>query len=92
LQRFELSLEGDVAFASCIRAGRRVVFDHTAVPEAFRGKGVAAIVVRAALDEARRQRWRIVPQCSYVAAFIARNPTYADLVEGPEWVGAPASS
>lgn len=80
LQRFELQSEEGSAFASYVREGSRVIFDHTYVPDAFRGKGVAAMLVRAALEEARRQHWKIVPQCSYVAAFIGRNPGYADLV------------
>ena len=82
--RFELRLDEGVAYASYRREGGRIVFDHTYVPEALRGKGVAAMVVRAALDEARRQQWKVVPLCSYVAAFIRRNPAYADLVAGQE--------
>jgi predicted GNAT family acetyltransferase len=84
LQRFELLAEDGAAFASYVHEGSRVIFHHTYVPDAFRGKGVAAMLVRAALDEPRRQHWKIVPQCSYVAAFIERNPEYADLVDRQE--------
>jgi uncharacterized protein len=38
-QRFEVSIQGEVALVSYTRDGERVVFDHTYVPEAFRGKG-----------------------------------------------------
>lgn len=79
-QRFEVRIQGEVASVSYTRDGGRVVFDHTYVPEAFRGKGVAAALVRAALGEAREQHWQIVPQCSYVAAFIERHPEFASLV------------
>lgn len=81
-QRFEVKIDGEVALVSYTRYGARVVFDHTYVPEAFRGKGVAAALVRAALNEAREQHWKIVPQCSYVAAFIERHPEFASLVAG----------
>lgn len=84
LQRFELQAEGGLAFASYVREGSRVIFDHTYVPDAFRGKGVAAMLVRVALEEARQQHWKIIPRCSYVAAFIERNPVYADLVDRRE--------
>ena len=79
-QRFEVQMQGEAALVSYTREGGRVVFDHTYVPEAFRGKGVAAALVRAALNEAREQHWQIVPQCSYVAAFIERHPEFASLV------------
>jgi hypothetical protein len=60
--------------------GGSVCFDHTFVPDEFRGQGVAAALVREALEEARRRHWRIVPQCSCVAAFLGRHPEFADLV------------
>ena len=61
--------------------GARVVFDHTLVPDELRGRGIAAKLACAALTEARQQRWRIVPRCSYVAAFIKRHPEFANLVD-----------
>ncbi|MGA3008004.1 MAG: GNAT family N-acetyltransferase [Opitutaceae bacterium] len=83
-QRFETEVEGQLAFASYVREGPRVVFDHTYVPDALRGRGMAATVTRAALDEARRQRWTIVPRCSFVAGFIERNAEFAALVDRTE--------
>ena len=75
-------MSDEVAFLSYRFDGGEVVFEHTYVPTSFRGKGVAAALVRAALNEAREQRWQIVPRCSYVAAFIERNPEFATLVAG----------
>jgi predicted GNAT family acetyltransferase len=79
LGRFEMQVDCYLAFASYTREGDRVIFDHTFVPDALRGRGVAGTLIRAALDEARHQRWRIVPRCSFVAGFIGRNPEFADL-------------
>jgi len=53
--------------------GARVIFTHTYVPEAMRGKGVAEKLVRAGLAEARAHGWRVVAECSYVAKFIGRH-------------------
>lgn len=85
LQRFE-SQAGDapLAFLSYTHEGEHVILDHTFVPDELRGHGMAATLVRAALDEARQRRWKIVPRCSYVAGFIERNPEFADLVERQE--------
>jgi predicted GNAT family acetyltransferase len=79
--RFELILEGQVAYLSYTPAGDRMVFDHTYVPEPLRGKGLAAILVRQGLEEARKQNWRVIPSCSYVASFVRRHPEFADLVD-----------
>jgi phosphoenolpyruvate-protein phosphotransferase len=82
LQRFE-SQAGDapLAFLSYIHEGGRVILDHTFVPDELRGRGMAAALVRVALDEARQRHWKIVPRCSYVAGFIKRHPEFANLLE-----------
>ena len=81
LRRFEDQTgDGPSSFLSYTFEGDCVVFDHTFVPDELRGRGIAANLVRAALNEARQRRWRIVPRCSYVAVFIKRHPEFADLV------------
>ncbi|MBE0543087.1 MAG: N-acetyltransferase [Verrucomicrobia bacterium] len=82
LRRFEDQPgDGSPSFLSYTFKGDCVVFDHTFVPDALRGRGIAAKLARAALEEARQRRWRIIPRCSYVAAFIKRHPEFADLVD-----------
>jgi predicted GNAT family acetyltransferase len=46
----------------------------------LRGRGIAETLVRAALEDARVQGRRVVPQCSYVAMFIRRHPEFQPLV------------
>jgi len=60
--------------------GDMMVITHTGVPSAIGGRGIAAELTRAALDAARREGWKVVPACSYAAAFIRRHPEYADLL------------
>ena len=82
LRRFEDQTgDGSPSFLSYTFEGDCVVFEHTFVPDELRGKGIAANLARAALEEARQRRWRVVPRCSYVAAFIKRHPEFADLVD-----------
>lgn len=54
---------------------------HTSVPAAFQGHGIAAALVDAALAEARRQGWRVRPQCSYVRVYMRQHPETQDLLE-----------
>ena len=42
---------------------------HTLVPEAFRGQGVAKVLVDAAVAYARANGMKVKPTCSYVAAY-----------------------
>lgn len=60
-------------------AGRRT-FTHTGVRPAFEGQGLAAQLVRRGLDDARAEGISVVPQCSYVAAYIAQHPDDIDLL------------
>ena len=60
------------------RHGARVA-EHTLVPEEIGGRGVAARLVAALVADARAQGFKIVPQCSYVAAQFGRHPEWADL-------------
>ena len=55
------------------------VADHTLVPPEIGGRGIAAKLVDALVADAREQGFRIVPQCSYVAAKFAENPGWSDL-------------
>lgn len=78
--RFELHVDGQLAsFADYRVLGDQVTMPHTVTALGFRGQGLAAEVVRAALDDARARRLRVVPTCSYVAEFIDANPEYQDL-------------
>ena len=80
LGRYEMSTEAGTAFANVHRAGDRLIFTHTEVPYALRGRGAGARLVKGALDDVRRQGLKAVPRCWFVAEFIQRNPAYRDVV------------
>lgn len=79
--RFELEIGGLTAIADYHLKGKTIEFTHTEVPPPLEGKGVGARLVRFALDEARRQGYRVLPACPFVAVYIRRHPEYADLVD-----------
>lgn len=62
-------------------SSRSVVFSHTGVPAALQGRGIAAELVRVALDWARAQGLQVVPACSYVAVYMRRHPATLDLLK-----------
>lgn len=81
-QRFEaVDDDGTVAgFAAYHRSPDRVVFTHTEVGDAFEGRGVGSLLVRAALDSVRDEGLQVVAQCPFVESWIERHPEYADLL------------
>lgn len=79
-RRFVARLDGQDAELVYRTHEGRLTIVHTGVPEAIGGRGVAAALVKAVLEYARAERLRVVPACSYSAAYIRRHPEYADLV------------
>jgi hypothetical protein len=79
-QRYEAVVDGMLSLAEYRLRGDTIVFTHTEVPEALEGQGIAAQIVRFALDDARARGLGVVPRCPYAAAFIARHTEYRDLV------------
>jgi predicted GNAT family acetyltransferase len=77
--RYEVAVGGQVAVLEYAREVDRITLIHSEVPEALEGHGVAGILAKTALDEARRQGLAVIPDCRYVAAYIRRHPEYADL-------------
>jgi len=57
-------------------------FQSTFTPPALRGRGLAAAVVTAGLDYAREHGMKVIPTCSYVAAYLDAHPEHADLRAG----------
>jgi hypothetical protein len=78
--RFEMDVEGATAFVLYGRAEGVITLLHAEVPAQLEGRGVGGRLVRATLDAVRREGLKVVPRCSFVAAYIRRNPEYADLV------------
>ncbi len=80
--RFEIVVDGDVAgFAAYRMVDDRLVFTHTEIEDDHEGEGLGSLLVRSALDEARRTKRHVVAQCPFVSSYIEHHPDYADLVD-----------
>jgi predicted GNAT family acetyltransferase len=72
--RFTTTVDGERAVLDYTLAADVMTITHTGVPPAIEGRGIAAQLTRKAIDTAREHRWRVVPACSYAAAYLARHP------------------
>lgn len=78
--RFELKAGGHVALAYYRLAPGVITFTHTEVPSALSGQGIGSKLARGALEQVRARGLKVVPKCPFIAAFIAKNAEFADLV------------
>lgn len=78
-QRFEVVLGDAVAYLVYARDGSSMTMQHTEVPKAFEGKGIASRIAQAAMDFARDNGLKVIPHCPYVAGWITRHPEYESI-------------
>ena len=64
---------------SWVQHGTVRAAEHTLVPPAIGGRGVAARLVEVLVADAREHGFKIDPICSYVAAQFERHPDWAAL-------------
>lgn len=57
-----------------------MIIDHTGVPREYEGRGIAAQLVKASIEDARTQGFKIHPVCPYVVAQFKRHPEWSDLL------------
>lgn len=79
-KRFETTIDGQTGYISYQQRGASLIYDHTIVPQSLGGKGVGSALVKHALNYAREQDKKVVPQCSFVASYIDNHPAYQDLL------------
>ena len=78
--RFETTVEGQHCVCQYRVFGKTMMLTHTGVPQALRGRGIAALLVQAALDHARARQLKVRPDCSYAEVYMQRHPETLDLL------------
>jgi predicted GNAT family acetyltransferase len=72
--RFELVVDGQMAFLSYERTPERLTLVHTEVPLPLRGQHLAAALVKAGLHTARTEGLQIVVVCPFAKAYLRKHP------------------
>ena len=78
--RFELEQDGQVAVADYDLEGNIMTVTHVIVPPALRGGGLATALAAEVVAHARRENLKIIPQCSFMVAYVQRHPEVKDLL------------
>jgi predicted GNAT family acetyltransferase len=78
--RYELQVGDHLACADYGIQGDLITFTHTIVPKALEGQGIGSRLIAFALADSRAAGLKVVPQCSFVRAYIDRHPEWQDLL------------
>jgi predicted GNAT family acetyltransferase len=74
--RFVLTFDGDEVYVLYALDKETIDLYSTFTPQQLRGKGLAAVVVKAAIEYARANKLKVIPTCSYVRWFINQHKEY----------------
>jgi len=78
--RFELNVEGAIAFVAYRKSPGAITLVHTEVPPELGGKGIGSKIARATLDAVRAQGRKLTVECEFIQSFITKHPEYNDLL------------
>jgi predicted GNAT family acetyltransferase len=81
LSRFELDVEGMLAFANYRLAPGAVIITHTETPRPLRGRGIGSQLVQGALERIRSDGLKVVVGCGFVVDYLRKHPEFADLAK-----------
>jgi len=79
--RFALEISGHLAVSHYRLEGDVITFEHTEVPAELEGQGIGSRLIKGALDQARRNGWKVVVQCPFVKAYIEKHAEYQELLK-----------
>ncbi len=74
--RFELVVDGHMAYEVFERFPGGIAYLHTIVPKTLGGRGVGSALVRHILDYAVSHQLKVRPDCPFVKAYIDKHPEY----------------
>lgn len=74
--RFEMVIDGHVAYEEFEHFPGGIAYLHTIVPKELGGRGVGSALVRHVLDYAVEHQLKVRPDCSFVKAYIDKHPEY----------------
>lgn len=82
--RYHVFVGGELAgLTQYADRGNRRVFLHTVVDDRFEGRGLASVLIAAALADVRSRQRRIVALCPFVGHYLLKHREWETLVDSP---------
>jgi uncharacterized protein len=79
-RRFELDVDGAVAFVTYRPIADGLYLLHTETPAELRGRGIGSRLARGMLETIRARGQKIRVGCDFLIAFMRRHPEFDDLL------------
>lgn len=79
--RFILNIEGEEVYVMYAEEKETLELYSTFTPPKLRGKGLAAIVVKAGFDYAKEKNLKVIPACWYVREFAEKYKEYEEMLK-----------
>lgn len=80
-QRFEVTLDDEVAYIDYRWYDGRLMLLYVYVPIPYRGKGISNVLIRHALEYAKTKGVKINIYCPYIAKYVRTHPEYHELLD-----------
>ena len=78
--RFELDVDGHIAFIDYKETSSTIALIHTEAPTELAGSGAASALVEKTLHQIKVSGKKVSPYCPYVFAYIKKHPEWKELV------------
>src|SRR5258708_21482319 len=82
--RFELDVDGTIAFVTYRKSPGAITLVHTEVPPELGGRGVGSKLGRATLDAVRAQGRNSSVECDFIRNYMTKHAEYNDLLADGE--------
>lgn len=80
LSRFELEIDGKIAFANYRIEGNVINIDYVFSPEELRKTGAAGKLMAEIVEFAQKENKKITPICAYAAAWMRKHKEFHNLL------------
>ena len=81
LHRFEIEVNGYIAFITYRKRGKHVALLHTEAAQELIGTGAAAVLAEKTFIYFQQQGFTILPYCPYLIKYIQKHPEWKPLVD-----------
>ena len=75
--RYELTIDGQTAFANYHRTDDVLYIDYVESPPALRGTGATGQLMEGVMAHAKQKNLKVFPICSYAVSWLRKHPEYA---------------
>jgi len=91
LSRYEMEIDGQIAFVTYIQTPGVITFVHEEVPKELSGHGAGTALARGVLDIIRANGNKVIPKCPFIAAYMRHHKETRDLLADPTYLETHAS-